>query len=339
MEPVSGNAGKTEPERLALVSPAFPLNPEGKWSLKRKSRPAELYRKKVAVSHMDQEYTFQSHEDAQVKLVHGVLANALVSGNNRSKSYNSFKVSRPTPPPPLLSDSLKENSGSSDGEEEAREEDGQAESHGDREKPESGLHLAENAVAVSGPGSLAAVPRAGQDITVTGGGSVVLEEGFDGTVRMEGSGDIFLDSVNVSDGGNKEKHYGLNIRMDGGPGSKVYLGFTNSTARTAFLEGTVSGTGTLVFENTSRSRVSIFDLTGADMSGFSGVVQAAAPRSSLSSEGYNTPVQLQAAGNMNATVMDLSVIRQGGKDPAGLGGWLTGNAGTPSLVILKLEGI
>ncbi|MBT8775940.1 hypothetical protein HHJ05_06955, partial [Akkermansia muciniphila] len=94
VEPVSGNAGKTEPERLALVSPAFPLNPEGKWSLKRKSRPAELYRKKVAVSHMDQEYTFQSHEDAQVKLVHGVLANALVSGNNRSKSYNSFKVSR-----------------------------------------------------------------------------------------------------------------------------------------------------------------------------------------------------------------------------------------------------
>ena len=338
VEPVSGNAGKTEPERLALVSPAFPLNPEGKWSLKRKSRPAELYRKKVAVSHMDQEYTFQSHEDAQVKLVHGVLANALVSGNKRSKSYNSFKVSRPTPPPPLLSDSLKENSGSSDGEEEAREEDGQAESHGDREKLESGLHLAENAVAVSGPGSLAAVPRAGQDITVTGGGSVALEEGFDGTVRMEGSGDIFLDSVNVSDGGNKEKHYGLNIRMDGGPGSKVYLGFTSSTARTAFLEGTVSGTGTLVFENTSRSRVSIFDLTGADMSGFSGVVQAAAPRSSLSSEGYNTPVQLQAAGNMNATVMDLSVIRQGGKDPAGLGGWLTGSAGTPSMVILKLEG-
>lgn len=99
VEPVSGNAGKTEPERLALVSPAFPLNPEGKWSLKRKSRPAELYRKKVAVSHMDQEYTFQSHEDAQVKLVHGVLANALVSGNNRSKSYNSFKVSRPAPRP------------------------------------------------------------------------------------------------------------------------------------------------------------------------------------------------------------------------------------------------
>ena len=155
---------------------------------------------------------------------------------------------------------------------------------------------------------------------------------------MEGSGDIFLDSVNVSDGGNKEKHYGLNIRMDGGPGSKVYLGFTSSTARTAFLEGTVSGTGTLVFENTSRSRVSNFDLTGADMGGFSGVVQAAAPRSSLSSEGYNTPVQLQAAGNMNATVMDLSVIRQGGKDPAGLGGWLTDSAGTPSMVILKLEG-
>lgn len=91
------------------------------------------------------------------------------------------------------------------------------------------------------------------------------------------------------------------------------------------MEGTVSGTGMLVFENTSRSRVSIFDLTGADMSGFNGVVQAPAPRSSLSSEGYNTPVQLQAAGDMKAAVMDLSVLPQGGKDPAGLGGWLTGD--------------
>ncbi|MBT8777310.1 hypothetical protein, partial [Akkermansia muciniphila] len=92
---VSGNAGTGHGERLALVSPAFPLAPEGKWSLKRKSRPAELYRKKVAVSHMDQEYTFQSHEDAQVKLVHGVLANALVSGNSRPFPYNPFNVSYP----------------------------------------------------------------------------------------------------------------------------------------------------------------------------------------------------------------------------------------------------
>ena len=89
VEPVSGNAGKTEPERRALVSPAFPLNPEGEWSLKRKSRPAELYRKKVAVSHMDQEYTFQSHEDAVVKLVHGVLAMPWYREINPSKSYNS----------------------------------------------------------------------------------------------------------------------------------------------------------------------------------------------------------------------------------------------------------
>lgn len=99
---VSGDAGRAQGECLALVSPAFPLNPEGKWSLKRKSKPAELYRKKVAVSHMDQEYTFQSHEDAQVKLVHGVLANALVSGNSRPMSYNPFNVSYSTPPPPPL---------------------------------------------------------------------------------------------------------------------------------------------------------------------------------------------------------------------------------------------
>lgn len=62
---------------------------------------------------------------------------------------------------------------------------------------ESGLHLAENAVAVSGPGSLAAAPRAAQDITVTGGGSVVLEEGFDGTVRMEVP-EIFSWTVSMS---------------------------------------------------------------------------------------------------------------------------------------------
>ena len=203
---------------------------------------------------------------------------------------------------------------------------------------ETGRHPAEDAVAVRGPDNFSVVPQASGDINVAGGGSVSPEEGYDGTVRMEGAGDIFLDSVNVSDDGNKEKHYGLNIRMDGGSASKVYLGFTSSTARTAFLEGAISGTGTLVLENTSRSRVSIFDLTGADMSGFSGVVQAAAPRSSLASEGYNTPVQIQAAGDMNAVVMDLSVIRQGGKDPANLGGWLAGSAGTPSQVILKLEG-
>lgn len=41
---------------------------------------------------------------------------------------------------------------------------------------------------------------------------------------------------------------------------------------------------------------------------------------------------------MNAVVADLSLIRQGGKDPGNLGGWLTGSAGTPGQVILKLEG-
>lgn len=100
VKPVSGGAGEARRELLALVSPAFPLNQEGKWSLKRKSRPVELYRKKVAVSHIDQEYTFQSHEDAQIKLVHGVLANALVSGNSRPIPYNSFNVSYSAPPPP-----------------------------------------------------------------------------------------------------------------------------------------------------------------------------------------------------------------------------------------------
>lgn len=336
---VSGNAGTGHGERLALVSPAFPLAPEGKWSLKRKSRPAELYRKKVAVSHMDQEYTFQSHEDAQVKLVHGVLANALVSGNSRPFPYNPFNVSYPTPPPPLfLSDPLKGDSGSSDGENDEKKEDEEEWTGGEKPDMAPGRHPAEDAVAVRGPDNFAAAPQAPADIVVAGGDSVFLEEGYAGTVRMEGDGDIFLDSANVSDDGNKEKHYGVNIRMDGGSGDKVYLGFTNSTARTAFLEGTISGTGTLVFENTSRNRVSIFDLTGADMSGFSGVVQAAAPRSSLASEGYNTPVQIQAAGDMNAVVADLSLIRQGGKDPGNLDGWLTGSAGTPGQVILKLEG-
>lgn len=203
---------------------------------------------------------------------------------------------------------------------------------------EPGRHPVEDTVAVRGPDNFAATLQASPDIVVAEGNSVSLEEGYDGTVRMEGSGDIFLDSVNVSDDGNKEKHYALNIRMDGGSASRVYLGFTSSTARTAFLEGTIFGTGTLVLENTSRNRASIFDLAGADMSGFSGIVQAAAPRSSLSSGGYNTPVQIQAAGDMNAVVVDLSVIRQGGKNPGGLDGWLAGSAGTPSQVILKLEG-
>lgn len=338
VKPVSGNAGqgqRAEQECLALVSPVFPLNQEGKWSLRRKGKVAELFRKKVVVSHLDQEYTFQSHEDAETKLVHGVLANALVTGNSRPMLYNSFKANHPAPPSP---GPLEEDSASSDREEDEREENEEEQGNRGEWDLESGLYPVENIAAVSGSGSLAAPPRAAQDIVVTGGGRVSLEEGYDGTVRMEGSGDIFLDSVNVSDDGNKEKHYKLNISMEGGSSSKVYLGFTNSTARTAFLEGTVSGTGTLVFENTSRSRVSIFDLTGADMSGFSGVIQTAAPRSSLTSEGYNTPVQIQAAGDMSATVVDLSVLRQGGKDPANLGGWLTGNAGTPSLVILKLEG-
>lgn len=99
-EPVSENAEKGKQVRLAWVSPAFPLNPEGKWSLKRKGKTAELYRRKIVVSHINQEYTFHSHEDAEIKLVHGVLANALVSGNSRPMLYNSFNLNRPTPPPP-----------------------------------------------------------------------------------------------------------------------------------------------------------------------------------------------------------------------------------------------
>lgn len=98
VEQVSGDAGKAQQERLALVSLRLSAEPEGKWSLRRKSKPAELYRKKVAVSHIDEEYTFQSHEDAQVKLVHGVLANALVSGNSHPAPYNSLNVSYPIPP-------------------------------------------------------------------------------------------------------------------------------------------------------------------------------------------------------------------------------------------------
>ena len=228
---------------------------------------------------------------------------------------------------------MKKDSGSSDGEDDEKKDNGEERSDGAGLVPEFSRQPEANVFPVSGFGNVAAAPRAAQDIVVAGGDSVSLEEGYDGTVRMEGSGDIFLDSVNVSDDGNKEKHYGLNIRMDGGSGSKVYLGFTSSTARTAFLEGSISGSGTMVLENTSRTRASIFDLTHADMSSFSGVIQTAAPRSV-----DNTPVQIQAAGDMHSTVMDLSLIRQGGTDPAKLGGWLTNGAGTPSRVILKLEG-
>lgn len=100
--PFPRKAGLPERERPALVSPVFPLNQEGKWSLRRKGKAAELYRKKVAVSLLDQEYTFQRHEDAEAKLVHGVLANALVTGNSRPTLYNSFKVNHPALPPLLV---------------------------------------------------------------------------------------------------------------------------------------------------------------------------------------------------------------------------------------------
>lgn len=156
---------------------------------------------------------------------------------------------------------------------------------------------------------------------------------------MEGSGDIFLESSNVSDAGNKDKYYRMDINLAGGADSRVYLGFSNSTARTAFLQGRIAGTGTLVLENTSRARVSIFDLTGADMSGFSGTLETAAPRSKMDGNGnYNTPVQVQAAGDMHSTVVDLSLIRQGGTNPGGLDNWLTSGVGTPAYVVLKLEG-
>lgn len=129
------------------------------------------------------------------------------------------------------------------------------------------------------------------------GGAARPEEGYDGAVTMEGSGDIFLESSNVSDAGNKDKYYRMDINLAGGADSRVYLGFSNSTARTAFLQGRIAGTGTLVLENTSRARVSIFDLTGADMSGFSGTLETAAPRSKMDGNGnYNTPVQVPGSG-------------------------------------------
>lgn len=96
--PVSGNTAAGEPEYLVEISPVFPLDPQEAWYLKRKSKPAELFRKKVAISHMDQEYTFRDHKDAEEKLAHGVLANALVSGGgvfNPSRSGGRVQVPAP----------------------------------------------------------------------------------------------------------------------------------------------------------------------------------------------------------------------------------------------------
>lgn len=75
------------------------------------------------------------------------------------------------------------------------------------------------------------------------------------------------------------------------------------------------------------------------MSGFSGTLETAAPRSKMDGNGnYNTPVQVQAAGDMHSTVVDLSLIRQGGTNPGDLDNWLTSGVGTPAYVVLKLEG-
>lgn len=66
-------------------------------------RSDELFNGKVAVSHIGQEYTFQDDNDAAVKLVHGVLANALVSGNSRPMMPGSFHWK---PSAPVFSASL-----------------------------------------------------------------------------------------------------------------------------------------------------------------------------------------------------------------------------------------
>lgn len=53
--PVPGNAAEGQPEYLVEVRPVFPLDPQEAWYLKRKSKPAELFKKKAAVSHREQD--------------------------------------------------------------------------------------------------------------------------------------------------------------------------------------------------------------------------------------------------------------------------------------------
>ena len=339
LESADGHSGTGEAVHLVRISPSFPLKPGEEWHLRRELRSDELFNGKVAVSHIGQEYTFQDDNDAAVKLVHGVLANALVSGNSRPMMPvpSTGNHLHPSSPPPYHADAGKDGSRPSSGKDEEQDEEKQGDADGPEQEP-----LRQEVPACSAAGTwrnAAESLAAGADIVVPAGGAARPEEGYDGAVTMEGSGDIFLESSNVSDTGNKDKYYRMDINLAGGADSRVYLGFSNSTARTAFLQGRIAGTGTLVLENTSRARVSIFDLTGADMSGFSGTLETAAPRSKMDGNGnYNTPVQVQAAGDMHSTVVDLSLIRQGGTNPGDLDNWLTSGVGTPAYVVLKLEG-
>ena len=289
LESADGHSGTGEAVHLVRISPSFPLKPGEEWHLRRELRSDELFNGKVAVSHIGQEYTFQDDNDAAVKLVHGVLANALVSGNSRPMMPvpSTGNHLHPSSPPPYHADAGKDGSRPSSGKDEEQDEEKQGDADGPEQEP-----LRQEVPACSAAGTwrnAAESLAAGADIVVPAGGAARPEEGYDGAVTMEGSGDIFLESSNVSDAGNKDKYYRMDINLAGGADSRVYLGFSNSTARTAFLQGRIAGTGTLVLENTSRARVSIFDLTGADMSGFSGTLETAAPRSKMDGNGnYNT---------------------------------------------------
>lgn len=127
VEPAAGHSGTGEEVGLVRISPPFPLKPGEEWHLRRKLRSDELFNGKVAVSHIGQEYTFQGDEDAAVKLVHGVLANALVSGSSRPMMHDPSQggnMHLPSPPP-HHSDTGKDGSKPSSGKDEEQDKEEQ----------------------------------------------------------------------------------------------------------------------------------------------------------------------------------------------------------------------
>ena len=141
LESADGHSGTGEAVHLVRISPSFPLKPGEEWHLRRELRSDELFNGKVAVSHIGQEYTFQDDNDAAVKLVHGVLANALVSGNSRPMMPvpSTGNHLHPSSPPPYHADAGKDGSRPSSGKDEEQDEEKQGDADGP--EPVSYTHL------------------------------------------------------------------------------------------------------------------------------------------------------------------------------------------------------
>ena len=137
LESADGHSGTGEAVHLVRISPSFPLKPGEEWHLRRELRSDELFNGKVAVSHIGQEYTFQDDNDAAVKLVHGVLANALVSGNSRPMMPvpSTGNHLHPSSPPPYHADAGKDGSRPSSGKDEEQDEEKQGTQTGRNRSP------------------------------------------------------------------------------------------------------------------------------------------------------------------------------------------------------------